>query len=72
MQGLRQWVSRRRSLILALALWYIAMILFAVANLPLPPFLSSQLASYLVIAFVYSMLVQFFWKRHERLAIRTK
>ena len=66
MPGLRQWVSRRRSLILALALWYVAMALFAVTNTPLPPFLPSQLAVYLVLAFAYSMLVQFFWNRHER------
>jgi len=66
MRGLKQWVSRRRSLILAFALWYVAMILFAVPNLPLPPFLPSRLAVYLVLAFAYSMLVQFFWKRHER------
>ncbi len=66
MHGLSQWVSRRRSLILALALWYVGMILFAVPNLPLPPFLPSQLAVYLVLAFGYSMLLQFFWKPHER------
>ena len=66
MRGLRQWVARRRGLILAFAVWYVAMILFAVTNLPLPPFLPSQVANFLVLAFSYSVLVQFFWKRHER------
>jgi len=67
MRGLTQWVSRRRGLILALVLWYVAMILFAVTNTPLPPFLPSQVANYLVLAFAYSMIVEFLWKRHERI-----
>ena len=66
MRGLMRWVSHRRSLILAFAIWYVAMIVFAVMNIPLPPFLPSQVANFLVLALSYSVLVQFFWKRHER------
>ena len=61
-----QWVSHKRGLILAFVLWYAVMFVLAMMNLPLPSFLPSQLAVYLVLAFAYSILVQFLWKRHER------
>jgi len=66
MRGLMQQVTRRWGLVLALGLWYVAMILLAAMNLPLPLFLPSQFAVYLVLALAYSMIVQFLWKRHER------
>jgi len=41
MRGLMQQVTRRWGLVLALGLWYVAMILLAAMNLPLPLFLPS-------------------------------
>jgi len=70
---LMQWLTQNWGMLVLLAIWYIAIIPFAIFSLP--PFLPSQsginndfhnLAWYFGLAFIYSMLAQFWWKRHQK------